>query len=525
MLFTRTIRRKLLLGLGLVLTMLLMASFSGIWGLSSYAELIGELEFNLQQTPNKTALVKAAGALYKPLVDRPNPHADPTLVNKIRRSQLEIFCYRTDAAHTAYRDFQVKLEEIPLTSVLESQFLILNNSLHAFNNKLTELEHQAKTALNGKVIDEVAMDQLLKGTWELEQIAQTMLDPANGLHAALDQAQRDYESTSTLLWTTTAVAVVLFLGLIRHSYVQIFRPLRQLYEGARRVAQGCFDYRIPISTHDEMGELAESFNMMTTRFQDIAGDLDQQVNERSRQLIRSERLAAVGFLSAGVAHEINNPLAAIAMASESVEDRIEDLLHVQNEPSGDAKIIRDYLQMIQKESFRCREITTKLLDFSRGSESTRESTDVTGLIREVIAMVQHLSKYRDMQITFRAATPSYLEANPAEIKQVLLNLVANGLESMEAGGTLSITIEERTDEVRIVFQDEGCGMTPAVIENLFEPFFTSKRVGQGTGLGLSISHRIINDHGGTIEAHSDGVGQGSRFCISLPRRAMNAIAA
>jgi len=107
----------------------------------------------------------------------------------------------------------------------------------------------------------------------------------------------------------------------------------------------------------------------------------------------------------------------------------------------------------------------------------------------------------------------------------LLNLVANGLESMEAGGTLSIAIEERTDEVRIIFQDEGCGMTPDIIENLFEPFFTSKRVGQGTGLGLSISHRIINDHGGTIEAHSEGLGQGSRFCISLPRRAMSAVAA
>ncbi len=522
MLFTRTIRRKLLLGLGFVLSMLLMASFSGIWGLSSYARLIGELEFSLRQTPNKASLGASTVELLKPLVPLQQPPIDARRLAHFRREQLKAFTARAATARDAYRDFQLKMENLPLTAVNESQFVVVESSLLQFDEKLLELEQLAATATHTGQIDQAVLNDLLHGTSELQQIAQSMLDPANGLRAALEKASQDYESTFTLLWTTTALAVGLFLVLIRYGYVQIFRPLRQLYEGARRVAQGRFDYRIPISTQDEMGELAESFNMMTARFQDIAGDLDRQVNERSRQLVRSERLAAVGFLSAGVAHEINNPLAAIMMASESVEDRIEELL--DGKTDGDAKVIRDYLRMIQKESFRCREITTKLLDFSRGGESMRERTDVTGLIREVIAMVQHLSKYREMHIQFRSSQPSYLEANPAEIKQVLLNLVANGLESMEAGGTLSIEVQELTDAVRIVFRDEGCGMTPDVIENLFEPFFTSKRVGKGTGLGLSISHRIVHDHGGSIEAQSDGVGQGSWFCVSLPRRAMSAAA-
>ncbi len=522
MLFTRTIRRKLLLGLGLVLTMLLTTSLSGIWGLSSYDHLIGEVEFSLKQAPHKEDLVAATLALYYPLCQLPPAEADGAGLDDFRHQQLERYSKRLKATRAAYLDFRGKLDSQPITAVRESQFWVLNPTLQKFDNKLTELEFNAQAALERPKVDEQLFGRIREETDNLSQITQAILDPSTGLNNPLRNAQENYESTFTWLWATTAVAVALFLGLIRYGYVQVFQPLRELYEGARRVAQGDFNYRIAISTQDEMGELADSFNQMTARFQDIASDLDQQVNERSRQLVRSERLAAVGFLSAGVAHEINNPLSAIAMASESVEDRIAGIL--EGHTTGDEKVVRDYLQMIQRESFRCREITTKLLDFSRGGDALRETTDMASVIREVIAMVQHLSKYQDMNIKFQTATPSYLEVNSAEIKQVILNLVANGLESMEAGGTLSIEIVEKTDEVRMVFRDEGCGMTSEVIEHLFEPFFTNRRVGKGTGLGLSISHRIVNDHGGTIEAYSDGVGQGSTFSVSLPRRIMSAVA-
>ena len=111
-----------------------------------------------------------------------------------------------------------------------------------------------------------------------------------------------------------------------------------------------------------------------------------------------------------------------------------------------------------------------------------------------------------------------VEVNGPEIKQVVLNLAANALEAMDSGGTLKIEITEQVDEVILTFDDDGCGMTPEVIEHLFDPFFTRRRGGKGTGLGMSISHRIISDHGGTIEATSDGPHCGSRFRIHLPRR-------
>jgi signal transduction histidine kinase len=186
---------------------------------------------------------------------------------------------------------------------------------------------------------------------------------------------------------------------------------------------------------------------------------------------------------------------------------------------AEAAVVKQYFQLIQNEADRCRQITSKLLDFARGQDGTRSRTDVSSLIIEVRDMIQLLSKHRGKQIVFDRSEPCYLEINGAEIKQVFLNLVANALESMDADGILKIGMLEQTDQVMITFQDNGCGMTQEVRENLFQPFFTQRRGGQGTGLGLSISNRIVHDHGGTLEAKSDGPGTGSTFLVRLPRRA------
>lgn len=146
-------------------------------------------------------------------------------------------------------------------------------------------------------------------------------------------------------------------------------------------------------------------------------------------------------------------------------------------------------------------------------------TDLCAIIREVRDMVQLLSKHRSKQILFERPEACYAEVNSSEIKQVFLNLVANALEAMESSGTLRISLSELTDQVVVMFQDDGCGMTPEVRDNIFEPFYTHKQGGQGTGLGLSISHRIVHDHGGSIEATSPGPGGGSTFFVRLPRRA------
>jgi signal transduction histidine kinase len=172
--------------------------------------------------------------------------------------------------------------------------------------------------------------------------------------------------------------------------------------------------------------------------------------------------------------------------------------------------------MIQKEAFRCKQITEKLLDFSRLGDSQKYNTDLHELVAGVIEMICHLGKYHDKSILLADGPPVIAEVNAQEIKQVVLNLIANALDSIDAHGTVRVSLTQRRDEAEITVEDDGCGMTDEVIQHLFEPFFTRRRGGQGTGLGLSITYRIVEEHQGQIVATSDGVGKGSRFTVILP---------
>ena len=173
--------------------------------------------------------------------------------------------------------------------------------------------------------------------------------------------------------------------------------------------------------------------------------------------------------------------------------------------------------MIQEEAFRCKSITEKLLDFSRCDDIQRERTDLAGLIQGVVEMIRHMGKYRGKKIVFQPREAVMAHVDGQEIKQVVLNLVVNALDShggrRHAADRRSGTADGMAE---MVFTDNGCGMPPEVLENIFEPFFTKRRVGKGTGLGLSITHRIISQHHGEITATSPGEGQGATFTVRLP---------
>jgi signal transduction histidine kinase len=324
--------------------------------------------------------------------------------------------------------------------------------------------------------------------------------------------------TRWIVWIS-AVACLIMLGVLTALFHRwVWHPVRLLQRGVRHVAGGSFDYKIELKTGDEMERLADAFNDMTTRLSATYADLEAQVRERSSQLVRSERLAGVGFLAAGVAHEINNPLASIAFCSEALESRLAPVLQDPNPMAVDPKLVRSYLRMIQEEAFRCKRITERLLDFSRTGEIQRQRTDLSELIQAVVEMIRHMGKYRGKQILFQPREAVWAHVDPQEIKQVILNLVVNALESMDAGGTLKIDVRLFEGMAEMVFRDDGCGMAPDVLENIFEPFFTRRKAGKGTGLGLSITHRIVSQHHGEITASSGGEGLGSTFKVRLAVR-------
>ena len=327
------------------------------------------------------------------------------------------------------------------------------------------------------------------------------------MHDLAHEVRGRYRTLIITTWAAALAAVLLLVGLGVLTYSWVFRPLRLLGHGSRRIAGGDFGYRIHLDTRDEMAELGQALNDMTTRFQEIRDDLDHQVQLRTKEVIRSEQLASVGFLAAGVAHEINNPLASIAMCAESLESRIgKDV---------DAVASR-YIQLIQSEAFRCKGITEKLLDFSRVGEVRRQATALGALTHDVVDMLRHVGRFAQKTVTIFEGPDVLVMANPQEIKQVVLNLLVNALDSIDGDGEVELTVRRDGHEARLVLTDNGCGMDEEVLQNLFEPFFTSRTSKKGTGLGLSIAHRIITDHGGRIEAKSTGPGCGATFSVILP---------
>lgn len=508
MLLTRTIRRKLLLGLGIVLAMLVFLSAGSLLGLSAYKQSLRELEFEISEAPQRMQLIEQIARLQFPLRRTPRDVIQA-------RIQRELLLEQAAAVRESLHDFHRRCDSLPGGPDLQRQLAVMHPMLTRLEEQL-DLQIDRTDALEELEGRPERVSELQSRAVEMLSQAIEIPDPVDSPARSLARAKRVYRTASVTVAVSASICVLLFLFLLRQGYVWIFDPIRQLHQGALRVAHGDFDYRVQLKTRDEMAELAEAFNQMTARFQEIAGDLDRQVQERSRQLVRSERLAGVGFLAAGVAHEINNPLSAVAMAAESLESRLDEIL--PGADPADRQLVEQYLRLIQNESFRCREITERLLDFSRGRDARRESTDLTHLVGEVVAMVKYLGKYRDKTIDFPAGAACYAEVNGPEIKQVVLNLVANGLDAMQPGGQMLIQLREQTDHVVLEIRDDGCGLSPEVMEHMFEPFFTSKQAGQGTGLGLSISHRIISQHGGTISASSPGVGQGTTFAVRLPRR-------
>jgi signal transduction histidine kinase len=508
-LLTRTIRRKLLLGLGIVLAMLVFLAAGSLLGLSAYKQSIRELEFEISEAPQRMQLIEQIARLQFPLRRTPRDVIQA-------RIQRELLLEQTEAVRESLHDFHRRCDSLPGGPDLQRQLAVMHPMLTRLEEQL-DVQIDRTDALEELEGRPERVAELQSRAVEMLSQAIEIPDPVDSPARSLARAKRVYRTASVTVAVSASICLLLFLFRLRQGYVWIFDPIRQLHQGALRVAHGDFDYRVQLKTRDEMAELAEAFNQMTARFQEIAGDLDRQVQERSRQLVRSERLAGVGFLAAGVAHEINNPLSAVAMAAESLESRLDEML--PGADPADRQLVEQYLRLIQKESFRCREITERLLDFSRGRDAKRESTDLTHLVGEVVAMVKYLGKYRDRAIDFPAGEACYAEVNGPEIKQVVLNLVANGLDAMQPGGQMQIQLRVQTDHVVLEIRDDGCGLSAEVMEHMFEPFFTSKQAGQGTGLGLSISHRIISQHGGTISASSPGVGQGTTFAVRLPRRA------
>ena len=512
-----TIRFKLIVGLGLLVLVVVSLAISGLISTYAYRDLVNSMSWRVAELPRAAEINQHVGNLRIAVselrglraVDFPN-------------TSHEQVAFRVNSCRNRFR-----LELIEVENTLANYCDQLDQESRP-DRRMADVQCERDTVRKIKFAIEKLRQANRDEDWMFDNMNNSLEEDLGRLQDLTDELPRYLQKNMAnfknevrsqslglinCVWIFTILAAVLFAVFMQLFYRWIFRPLKILVAGSRRVAGGDFDYRIRLSTNDEIAELAEAMNGMTARFQDIRDDLDSQVQERTRQVVRAEQMASVGFLAAGVAHEINNPLASIAMCAESLESRIGEALHPDDQQQ---EVIAHYLQMIQSEAFRCKDITEKLLDFSRIGPVKRQHTDLGELTGGVIEMVRHVGKYQRKQINFERGEPVVASVSAAEIKQVVLNLLTNALDSLDENGTVQVDVSAMGDFAEIIVRDNGCGMAPDVLKHIFEPFFTRRRGGQGTGLGLSICYRIVSDHGGTIEGRSEGAGQGATFIVRLP---------
>jgi two-component system, NtrC family, sensor kinase len=235
--------------------------------------------------------------------------------------------------------------------------------------------------------------------------------------------------------------------------------------------------------------------------------------EAIHAVARADKLAAVGRLAAGVVHEINNPLATISACAEALEGRVEEGAFDGSDVVDD---LNEYLGLIKSEAFRCKSITTGLLDFSRLRTGDRHPLDIAEIIRSSANLVSHQKRGNEIKIEFDIKDDlPLINADGGQLQQAVIALATNAIDAMADGGTLTFRVFAEPRRVAIEVEDTGVGIPTEDLSKVFEPFFTTKEVGKGTGLGLAVCYGIITDHGGRLSARSS-VGKGTTFTIYLP---------
>lgn len=311
------------------------------------------------------------------------------------------------------------------------------------------------------------------------------------IHAAIRQ-------TLALPFAFLTVFLLLTVLVVALVYLRVLRPLAVLRETTRRVAQG--DFR-PIAFddayHDEITDLIGAFNLMA-----------KELEANQEHLVQARKMAALGTFTAGVAHELNNPINNISL---TVEGLLEE--HAQSLDPDALSMMDD----IMSQAERAGEIVRNLLDFSRTERPVFKAISLEEVLRQTLALIKNQIRLAGVEsgVSISQGLPQVL-GDAAGLRQVFMNLMLNAIQAMPRGGSLQVSAGmEGPDRVRVDVRDTGLGMTQEMLQHIFEPFYTTKEAGKGTGLGLSVCYSLVKRHGGRIEVSST-LGEGTVFSVLLP---------
>ncbi|RJQ17709.1 MAG: HAMP domain-containing protein [Nitrospiraceae bacterium] len=332
----------------------------------------------------------------------------------------------------------------------------------------------------------------------------------------------------TLIFTSIFVTIVSSLIVLMVIIRGVTGSVNSLIKGIQTIASGDFSKRVRVDTKDEIGFMAEAFNNMTAKLsamneekdklldalKGFNEELEKRVKEATDKLrltqesmVRAETLAAIGTMAAGVSHEMSTPLNTVLGFTQLINSQID----------GDDPVKKD-LKVIEQEILRCKRIVQGLLEFARTSVHEEKILDINSVINETLTLINYQHSMRKIVVKRNLDKDlASVEADPANLKQVLLNLFLNAVQAMPDGGELKIITKNTGTGVEITIADTGTGIPNDALQKIFQPFYTTKK--DGTGLGLSITYGIVKDHGGDI--YVDSVpGKGTTFRIIFPSRSM-----
>jgi two-component system NtrC family sensor kinase len=303
----------------------------------------------------------------------------------------------------------------------------------------------------------------------------------------------DSVDRTLLIAAVATVLAALIGGLVLGRWLQ--KPVKELVEGTRRVAEGDLDHTIECDRSDELGVLCEAFNRMTAR-----------LKETRLLLLRSEKLSSLGKLAAGVAHEINNPLTGILSFAEDLQEEIP-----KDSP------LQDDCRVIVREALRCREIVRRLLDFSRPEAPSFERVALNGVTRQALKLVSKHARWQNvfLEVLLEPELPP-VSGDAGQLQQIVINLLVNARDAVGKHGRVTVKSHSHSDgdRVELVVDDSGPGVPVELRDKIFEPFFSTK-ADRGTGIGLGVSRSIAETHGGHLLIADSPYG-GARFRLILP---------
>ncbi len=343
-------------------------------------------------------------------------------------------------------------------------------------------------------------------------------------HMFVWQDSREIFAPARSLLIGVGLAALLAIGLLGvlgyYASSRIVNPIRRLREGASHIAGGDLNRTLDIRTGDEIEELAGEFNQMTIQLRQLIGNLEEKVDERTRelkdtqaekdrvmqQLIQTEKVAAIGTMASGIGHEINNPLYAILGMAEAIRDE------------KDVSRCNEYGRDIIKHSKHIAEIVKNLSGYVRpASKRDLEQVDVNEKLSEAVSMAQRSLLSDRVKIKKDLGAVSRISAKPEEIQQAFFNVIRNGIQAMNGKGVLEITSAQEGDQVWIRIRDTGVGIPTEHIGKVYDPFFTTKGPDEGEGLGLYIVQQIVKKYDGTIALESEK-DRGTTVTIRFPAR-------